>query len=542
MTRRPSLEQTLLALAALASVAALWSVAWFPSQDGPAHVDSANVLRLYLQPAREDIRAQYRLLVEPVPNLTGQLLLAALLGVLAPATAEKVLLTAYLILFPLAMRYALRAAGGRGELAALLALPFAWSRLFHWGFHNFDWGLVVLLVALGYWLRHRDGLRGARWLGLLGLGLLLHFTHLGAVAPALFLIGTLAAWRVAVDAPDVGRAFRSALATGLALLPAALLAWPYSQRQGEVLTAPTDLAASLGRLLAFDVLVSHTAKEGLVAGLLAALCGVLLALALAGRRSRRRELADGLLLGAAGLALLYLLMQGPDAGRLFLPERLAVLAPLVTLLWLGTCPLPRRLGVGAAVVAAALALAQVSLHAAAYRRLEPYVADYLSAGQVVEPGDTLLALSYAPTGFDRQGRPLSLHVAAFAHTSGFLAAEHAAIDLGNYQSLTRHFAIRFRRAGVRAGFDIGVREGTDSEPPFLDLQQYESATGRHVRLLLLWGLRAADRAHPGWPVLEKTLERDFERVHVSPLGLMSVYRRRSSPLGHATLGGEGRSR
>lgn len=530
MRRRPGLEPTLLALAALASVAALWSVAWFPSQDGPAHVDSANVLRLYLQPARDDIRAQYRLLVEPVPNLTGQVLLAALLGLLAPATAEKLMLSAYLILFPLAMRYALRAAGGAGGLAALLALPFAWSRLFHWGFHNFSWGLVVLLFALGYWLRHRDGLHGARWLGLLGLGLLLHFTHLGAVAPALFLIGTLAAWRVAVDAPDVGRALRSALATGLALLPAALLAWPYAQRQGAVLTAPADLTASLGRLLAFDVLVSHTAKEGLVAGLLAALCGVLLALALAGQRARRRDVADGLLLGAVGLALLYLLVQGPDAGRLFLPERLAVLAPLVALLWLGTRSLPGKLGVAAAVLAAALALAQVWLHAAAYRRLEPYVADYLSAGRVVEPGDTLLALSYAPTGFDRQGRPLSLHVAAFAHTSGFLATAHDAIDLGNYQALTRHFAIRFRHAGVRARFDIGLSEATDSEPPFLDLPLYERATGRHVRLLLLWGVRATDRTHPGWPVLESTLERDFERVHVSPLGLMSVYRRRATLL------------
>jgi hypothetical protein len=347
---------------------------------------------------------------------------------------------------------------------------------------------------------------------------------------------------VAVDAPDVGKGLRSALATGLALLPAALLAWPYSQRQGGVLTAPADLGASLGRLLAFDVLVSHTVKEGLVAGLLAAVCGVLLALALAGRRARRCTLADGLLLGAVGLALLYLLMQGPDARRLFLPERLAVLAPLVALLWLGTCSLPRGLGVGAAVVAAALALAQVSLHAAAYQRLEPYVADYLSAGQVVEPGDTLLALSYAPTGFDRQGRPLSLHVAAFAHTSGFLAAERDAIDLGNYQSLTRHFAIRFRRAGVRAAFDIGLREGTDTEPPFLDLPQYESATGRHVRLLLLWGLRAADRAHPGWPVLERTLERDFERAHVSPLGLMSVYRRRATPSATRRPAGKGLQR
>jgi hypothetical protein len=335
---------------------------------------------------------------------------------------------------------------------------------------------------------------------------------------------------VAVDAPDVGRALRSGLATALALLPAALVAWPYSQRQGGVLTAPADLGASLGRLLTFDVLVSHTAKEALVAILLAALCGGLFALALAGQRGRRPELADGLLLGAAVLALLYLATQGPDARRLFLPERLAVLAPLVALLWLGTRPLPRGLRVGAAVVAAALALAQVSLHAASYRRLEPYVADYLSAGRVVEPGDTLLALSYAPTGFDRQGRPLSLHVAAFAHTSGFLAAERGAIDLGNYQSLTRHFAIRFRRAGVRASLDIGLREGTDSEPPSLDLQQYESTTRRHVRLLLLWGVRPADRAHPTWPALEKTLERDFERTHVSPLGLMSVYRRRATLL------------
>lgn len=528
MTRRPGLEDTLLAVAVLASVAALWSVAWFPSQDGPAHVDSANVLRLYLQPAREDIRAQYRLLLEPVPNLTGQLLLAALLGVLAPATAEKVLVSAYLILFPLAYRYALRAAGAGGGLAALLALPFAWSRLFHWGFHNFGWGLVVLLVALGYWLRHRDELRGARWLGLLGLGLLLHFTHLGAVAPALLLIGTLAAWRVAVEAPRAGRALRSALATGLALLPAALLAWPYSQRESGLLTAPTELGASLGRLLAFDVLVSHAARETVVAGLLAALCGLLIALALLGLRGRPRDVADGLLLGAAGLALLYLVTQGPDAGRLFLPERLAVLAPLVALLWLGARPLPRRLRVGAAVLATALALAQVSIHAAAYRRLEPYVTDYLSAVRVVEPGDTLLALSYAPTGFDRQGRPLSLHVAAFAHTSGFLAAERGAIDLGNYQSLTRHFAIRFRRAGVRARFDIGLREATDTEPPFLDLALYERATGRRVRLLLLWGLRPADRAHPGWPALEEALEREFERVHVSPLGLMTVYRRRAA--------------
>jgi hypothetical protein len=525
VTRRPGLEDTLLAVAVLASVAALWSVAWFPSQDGPAHVDSANVLRLYLQPAREDIRVQYRLLAEPVPNLTGQALLAALLGVLAPPAAEKALLSAYLILLPLAFRYALRAAGG-GGLAALLALPFAWSRLFHWGFHNFNWGLVFLLVALGYWLRHRDRLLGARWLGLLGLGLLLHFTHLGAVAPALFLIGTLAAWRVAVDAPDVGRALRCALATGLALLPAALVAWPYSQRQGGVLTAPADLATPLGRLLTFDVLVSHTAKEGLVATLLAALCGGLFLLALGGRWGRRRELADGLWLGAAGLALLYLFTQGVDAQRLFLPERLAVLAPLVALLWLGTRTLPKALRVGAAVLAAVLALAQVSLHAASYRRLEPYVADYLSAGPVVEPGDTLLALSYAPMGFDRKGRPLSLHVAAFAHTSGFLAAERGAIDLGNYQLLTRHFAIRFRRAGVRAGLDIGLREGTDTEPPFLDLAQYESTTGRHVRLLLLWGVRPADRAHPAWPAFEQTLEREFERVHVSPLGLLSVHRRR----------------
>jgi hypothetical protein len=233
-----------------------------------------------------------------------------------------------------------------------------------------------------------------------------------------------------------------------------------------------DLAASLVRLLAFDVLVSHTAKEGLVAGLLAALCGVLLALALVGRRDRRRVLADGLLLGAAGLALLYLLMQGPDARRLFLPERLAVLAPLVALLWLGTRPLSRGLRVGAAVVAAALALAQVSLHAAAYRRLEPYVADYLSAGPVVRPNTLwpeLCADRVRSAGPAAVAAPGGLR----AHLRPLLARARCHRPRNYHRSPATSRSAP--RAGVRAALTSACARSRRA--PFLDLQQRERDRG-----------------------------------------------------------------
>ena len=118
--RRLPLEPVLLAVCVLAGIAALWSVDYFPSQDGPAHVDSANVLRLYLQPSRDDVRAEYRLLPEPVPNLTGQLILAGLLSVVPPSSAEKLMLSLYLLLFPLAFAYAVgREAGARWLLDTL---------------------------------------------------------------------------------------------------------------------------------------------------------------------------------------------------------------------------------------------------------------------------------------------------------------------------------------------------------------------------------------------------------------------------------------
>src|SRR5215831_15066252 len=94
----------------LLSLLPLWSACYFPSQDGPAHLENAVILREYNWPDRELFRTFYLINPNPEPNWVGHLALAGLMALgLPPLLAEKVLLTGYLLLLPLAVRYAMTA-------------------------------------------------------------------------------------------------------------------------------------------------------------------------------------------------------------------------------------------------------------------------------------------------------------------------------------------------------------------------------------------------------------------------------------------------
>ena len=161
------LDNALFALLLLATIAPVWCFRYFPSQDGPAHLENATILKEYHQPDRTIFRTYYRINTNPDPNWLGHLLLVGLLFLVPPLTAEKLLLTGYLILLPLSMRYALNAVtrprtrvdpvtlassttspAGAGCLA-LLAFPLTRNLFYHMGF------LQLLLQSGSVFLRCR---------------------------------------------------------------------------------------------------------------------------------------------------------------------------------------------------------------------------------------------------------------------------------------------------------------------------------------------------------------------------------------------------
>ncbi len=182
-----------LALGLIPAVAAIWSVRWFATQDGPAHLYNAHILHASLG-ADSPFASVYTIRWQPLPNWGGHASLLVMLAVgVPPWAADKLLTTLTLIAVAsgtLALR--LRVAGDRGGAgaaawAALVGLNVAWL----FGFASFLLGVAVMTLTLGVWWKGRRNLSAPRVLALAALLVLLYFAHLvslGLTAVALVVL------------------------------------------------------------------------------------------------------------------------------------------------------------------------------------------------------------------------------------------------------------------------------------------------------------------------------------------------------------------
>ena len=178
----------------------LWVFPFFPTQDGPDHQALSFILRQYGHPGAGLLREYYLMNREAVPNWFIFFLMSRALGFVSIPMAEKILLTAYVVLFPLSVRYA--AAGGRpaGRLPRRPRLPL------HLQLHVPHGVLQLLLQPAGVLFHPRllaeapgaDG-RPVRIAGLALLILWVYFCHPVTLVVAVAALLTLAGWRVLLE-------------------------------------------------------------------------------------------------------------------------------------------------------------------------------------------------------------------------------------------------------------------------------------------------------------------------------------------------------
>jgi hypothetical protein len=120
-----------LVLALAPAVAAIWSVPWFVTQDGPAHVYNAQILAWSFDP-QSPFRSVFTIAWQPIPNWAGQLALAGLVAVVPAWMADRIMTSLTLVgLATAALWLRWRVARGRGMrvaalLTALLAMNLTW--------------------------------------------------------------------------------------------------------------------------------------------------------------------------------------------------------------------------------------------------------------------------------------------------------------------------------------------------------------------------------------------------------------------------------
>jgi hypothetical protein len=526
----------------------LWAFTYFPSQDGPAHLENASIIREYHEPARSAFRAYYVFNQSFTPNWAGHLVLAGLMSLLPPLPAEKVFLSGYVILLPVAVRYALTAVRPDSGFLAVLGFPFVFNYLLHMGFYSFSYSLAMFFFVSGYWLKHRERFGLRETVTLAALSILLFLGHVVSTVTVLLEILLMTGWLLLPDLvrPVWQRRFpRSLSSTTMllrplaALVPACFLIALFLVRNQQRHLSWQDrppLATMIKDLVSLHSLVSYEHREVWVARAVVCLFGGIIAYLLAsGRALPALTFWNGLALVALTYALIYLLGPSAVSSGSYISERMNLYPFLALIIWFGAHsygPMARR---GIQVVTVGLTCVLLGLHGVKYRELNSYLAEYLSGSSAIESNATLLPIVFSPRGDAPDPRPLSLRIDVLLNAAGYIATKRHIVNLGNYEaSQTPFFPVLFRPglnpAVPLAYAPVDSAAGEVTAVP-TGILSYPRHTGGSIDYVLVWGVQTRHHGRAVPETIFRQLQQGYDLVYTSPArGLAQLYRRKDRPL------------
>lgn len=513
--RSPDRELWLFAALIVLHLLPVWMLPVAPTQDGPAHLSMAHALRQIDRPEGAYLREYLQPNREAIPNWFVFFLLADALRPFSLPVAEKILLSAYVILLPLAARYALRAVRPGSGFLAFLVFPFTYNYLLNMGFYNFSFSLAAFLFAMGFWLKRRGRLGPPGAAGLALLVLWTYFCHPVTLGVLVGVLLTLAGWRALLR-----RNFASLAWTTGACVPAVVLLLTFLSHRMGGRVADMTVWAKTRQLVSLYSLVSIDSRMLYLSLVLSILLALLTAIALVRRGRVRRLLAgDALLVGTVLLVGVYYLAPNEMGQGGFVTHRLNLFPFLVLILWLGTFSYAAPIKAALRSAASAIALGFLAATLALWAGLDAYLGEVLTAAPHLEPRRTLVTLSFSNAGVDEIGERLSFRTWPFVHAGSLLAARRPVVDLSLYEAHEDYFPLTYRPE--KDPFTRLAREPLDleAEPPRVDLSALP------VDYVLLVWPKAVPPENPAAQSIRRQLAERYERIHVSPEGIAELYRR-----------------
>jgi hypothetical protein len=522
-------EKIALALCTGLYLIPIWLFTYFPTQDGPTHLENAMILAQYYG-TEGGLWQQYYAINTPfVPTWLDHLALAGLFKIMPPLIAEKFFLTGYIIGMVLSFWYFLRCLHWGSSFCTVLIFPFLYNHLLHLGLYSFSYSFIPYLILIGYFYRYRSvlGLRKAVLFFLLSL--LVYLMHpvsfimaLVFVVP-LFFLEAVAVVRSEGTQADKGRRllrnFVPVLTMLFILILVVLFVIDRQPKGGYPLPSLRELADRTVLLLTFSALMTyHFGELALTMGL--SLLSALLLLrggrALFSADNRCRSLIVVVLLYGA----MYLLLPDVLFGGSWLTTRLALFTILLFLAWLGANYHVWRLRLGLQICTYGLALGLLAFHSAKYAELNDYLNEYLSVAPHVLQQTTLLPLSLAGHGRSLDGKDLTRRTRPFLHAAGFISVERQVVEFTNYEAATDYFPLAFRR-----DLNPYVQLGNIERPVTLVSLEFPPGSGGRIDYILIWGLKVAAHDREKVEALMKLVKEKYELVYVSrPRGLAELWR------------------
>jgi hypothetical protein len=522
--------------AVLVQVALVWSFDWFPTVDGPAHVHLAYGLAEAMR-GDQFYGSFLQMSGGLEPNTLTQSILLALMWIVEPVSAEKLLLSVYFMGFAGSGWYALRAVDEHAVYLTPLLLYLSYSFALVLGFYNFAFSTIIFLLWFGYWWRNREV---ASWKVATMHGLLAGvawLTHLFAFVVTLVAIMLTAfpSWVRQSTAPGMGGTPRRTIMalSGMPVIVgsvpaiAATLVFLFTRfasktREGVGSIGTPDAGRVVDLVLASS-LVPHDPAEALPAVVFFGVVVSTLLFLLRSSEARRNAIPFAVC--TAGFLLIYLIIPFQLVVR-WMPLRFQPFVFVILILWIAALR-PRWQDrwfqplVMTASVSLIMAAGMIRWHLLG--DINRAYGEYSATATYIQPSSTLIGLRLHPP-VHRDPYPAREDV--LIQAGSLIATLRHSVDLKNFQGQVAGHPIQFR-AGRGAQAHLGGDARIVAVPPRIDLMAYERSTGEPIDYVILWGHRKWVAASADLASLEADLTEYYRLEFISsPRGLARLFARR----------------
>lgn len=482
-------ERSLFLLLLATSLFAVWRLPVFLTQDGPSHLYNARILLELWGDDAAGYGGFFTLNTDFSPNWTGNLLLAALLKLFPAVVAEKVLVSAYVLLLAFGFKRAVRALGAGTPWLSSLVFVFVFNFHLLYGFFNFCLGLALLFWTIAALHRFVADPSRKRTLTCGALLLALMITH-----PVPFVVALLCAGITLVAALRRTRGDRKGLPVltwrlAAALLPAVIMFAVFLPPSGNHQGLLVDKLSveTLKDLLRMEHLLVFPTQERPPFRLLSMVfIGLLCAVLFVAWKSR--VVRNGpLLVLVLVCVLVHFFVNDELAGGAYLTSRMALIAWMMFALWIACMPMPPRsarpIAIGVGLVAVVLGTVRHVQHGACATVAGEYIVHLKPIGE----GTVVLPLCFSPKG-ETAYDTLSPRIGLFKHMSGYAAADQRFISLDNYEANTAYFQTKWRPE-VNPFTQLCESGDCDIEgqPHSADMDGYERRSNQRIGVAVHWG-------------------------------------------------------
>ena len=542
--RRLSVQHIVIIVLLVIHVLPTWLFKYTGTQDGPAHVHNAHILKVYHNHENYILREVHERNPTLFPNWTSHAFMAALMYIFPPLVCEKIFFSLCIGLLPLSLLYLLNGIQKSKTLFCLVGFIFAYNYLLHMGFYNFALSVSLFFFAIGCWWRCEDK-RSSRafvtvyvWLTVVYLT---HFQSYALLTVSLTVLGVFLYVYEALESPRVRFVpqLKSILLFLGSMLPAYVILLSYYLVKREGGGFHRSFEGLMKYFLSIGSIVSFRDDHVLIGNLLLAVLGIAFLLTVIDRIGKvyahRAALTseNGGARGAAAilartdvflviaLILTVLYFKSPwslRSGGMWISDRIHIYI-LLALLPFFSFSLHRFVDYAFSGILIVLALWHLGYYVQTYYLLDRDAQEALSSAEMIEPHTVLASRPSSWGGTPDSAKWDFKYILPFEHIEGYLALKSDVAYLQNYEPNTDHFPLRYKNKKVPADYVLVWRTEYDGVEDLA--QDYEVIHATNFNRLY-----RRKRAVPDPQLWEDTTEITFDmqpRDGKTALGRIPIY-------------------